>query len=471
MKKHQYFQKKSVVYAVIATAIVFLFALPFFVTARSIPWISINNNEYNTKVRKIDLQLWAPAGVQKMKISNLSSLSDARWESYARTKQWYLDYGSGERKVYVKYLDKDDKESSVYSDTVYLNPDTKMDVSIEIEDDQEDVFKRQVDIDVQFSQGVEEISFSNTNDFSEAIWIPVHSKVKWMLSLDEGEKTVYMRAKDARGNVSVVSDDVNYVQIGSEIEPGSIVRSKKSGLYYFGNDGKIHPFLSLAAYHTWHKNFDRVLVVSNSRLASYQVGSAICMKPGTWLIKTAVSDDIYAVEPGCRLWTLRSKVEANMLYGEDWEKRVLTVSATDMMMYTIVDRGENNDTTDDIDKDNDGLTTTEETKLKTSDNKRDTDGDGVSDYEEVRFWFTDPKAVDTDGDSYGDGAEILKGFVPNGVGEIIDVPDGYEYPIGAFDGNHLFRLLQDRNISIRTFDYSYNEEAPHKFINNRVSEL
>ncbi|MFA6490637.1 MAG: hypothetical protein WCT43_01995, partial [Candidatus Magasanikbacteria bacterium] len=49
--------------------------------------------------------------------------------------------------------------------------------------------------------------------------------------------------------------------------------------------------------------------------------------------------------------------------------------------------------------------------------KADTDGDGLSDSDEVKIWLTDPLKADTDGDGYLDGSEILNGFNPRGPGK------------------------------------------------------
>ncbi len=42
----------------------------------------------------------------------------------------------------------------------------------------------------------------------------------------------------------------------------------------------------------------------------------------------------------------------------------------------------------------------------------DTDGDGLSDTDEVRIYHSDPAKTDTDGDGYRDGDEIAQGFSP-----------------------------------------------------------
>ena len=42
----------------------------------------------------------------------------------------------------------------------------------------------------------------------------------------------------------------------------------------------------------------------------------------------------------------------------------------------------------------------------------DSDSDGISDYDEVNLYGTDPFAVDTDNDGFQDGAEIISGYNP-----------------------------------------------------------
>jgi outer membrane protein OmpA-like peptidoglycan-associated protein len=61
------------------------------------------------------------------------------------------------------------------------------------------------------------------------------------------------------------------------------------------------------------------------------------------------------------------------------------------------------------DTDGDGLTDGEEVKkYKTNPLKADTDGDGLTDYEEVMTYKTDPLRADTDGDGLSDGDEVKK---------------------------------------------------------------
>lgn len=69
-----------------------------------------------------------------------------------------------------------------------------------------------------------------------------------------------------------------------------------------------------------------------------------------------------------------------------------------------------------FDTDGDGLTDVRERELGTDTFKADTDGDTVSDGEEVLVYGTNPLNIDTDGDGFPDGVEIKNGFNPRGTG-------------------------------------------------------
>lgn len=75
-----------------------------------------------------------------------------------------------------------------------------------------------------------------------------------------------------------------------------------------------------------------------------------------------------------------------------------------------------------IDSDLDGLTDKEERLYGTDINKVDTDGDSLSDRDEVKIYQTDPLNPDTDGDGYNDGTEVRGGYNPKGAGKLQAAP-------------------------------------------------
>jgi len=66
-----------------------------------------------------------------------------------------------------------------------------------------------------------------------------------------------------------------------------------------------------------------------------------------------------------------------------------------------------------LDSDSDGLADAEEAIYGTNPSVADTDGDGLTDYDEVKIYHTNPLVADTDGDTYLDGAEVKSGYDPN----------------------------------------------------------
>ncbi len=81
------------------------------------------------------------------------------------------------------------------------------------------------------------------------------------------------------------------------------------------------------------------------------------------------------------------------------------------------------------DPDDDGLTNAEEIELGTDPNKFDSDGDGLSDFDEVRTHLTDPLNPDTDGDGLLDGWEIMYQYNPMAAdSDGNGTPDGEEDP-------------------------------------------
>ncbi len=62
----------------------------------------------------------------------------------------------------------------------------------------------------------------------------------------------------------------------------------------------------------------------------------------------------------------------------------------------------------DADPDHDGLSNREEKELGTDPHNPDTDGDGLTDGDEVHKYHTNPLKADTDGDGLSDGDEVLK---------------------------------------------------------------
>jgi hypothetical protein len=83
------------------------------------------------------------------------------------------------------------------------------------------------------------------------------------------------------------------------------------------------------------------------------------------------------------------------------------------------------------DPDNDGLTNLQEFQHGTDPHNPDTDGDGLSDGDEVNKYHTDPLNPDSDGDGLSDGQEVQLGTDPlNPDTDGDGIPDGIEVKLG-----------------------------------------
>ncbi len=100
------------------------------------------------------------------------------------------------------------------------------------------------------------------------------------------------------------------------------------------------------------------------------------------------------------------------------------ITDTNPTVYDSVTKGVSDA---DADKDNDGISNIKEIELETNVDKKDTDDDGLADYEEVYTYGTDPLKKDTDGDGLFDGDELKIGLDPLNP-ETFGIPDS-EYKI------------------------------------------
>ena len=86
----------------------------------------------------------------------------------------------------------------------------------------------------------------------------------------------------------------------------------------------------------------------------------------------------------------------------------------------VVDSDNNGVNDSNSDNDNDGITNLDELKYNSNPNKKDSDGDRLSDYDEVFKYFTDANKIDTDSDGINDYDEIAMNINPNEKNSIIN---------------------------------------------------
>lgn len=399
-------------------------------SARASSWIFINHNNNETSTRRVSLGLSGPDNVGKMMISNYVDFREGRWEPFQSYKDWYLTQGAGTKSVYVKFRDKFAKETVVFHDFIQLIVPKEMKVDFTINQGDKNTNSRYVSLETIWSTGVESVRFSNNaKDFSQFDWTNISKDFLWVLTAGSGDKTVYAQFQDGNGKIKTVSKKITYKQPINYLAEGTLIKGQTSTIYYLGFDGKLHPFFNSAIYHSWYPDFKNITQVSTAKLQQYSIGSPVCVRPGTWLVRFGKNQRTYDIEPGCRLAPIWSDTHAQILYGTKWKKRLLILP--EILESTYVRMNSDFSTTT-IDYDNDWVDEDTESDYDSSDYEVDSDNDNLGDYEEIYYWFSDPMSADTDGDGFKDGVEVAKSYNPVGGGKFSSLPAGtYLYPKGT----------------------------------------
>mgnify|MGYP001561577787 FL=1 len=429
-------------------------------SAQSASWIYINFNNGETKTRQVGLGLSGPDGVDKMAISNYVDFRESVWEPFQSSKTWYLSYGSGTKSVYVKYKDKTGKETVIFNDIIQLAVQKDMVVDFTINKGGKDTNSRYVSLSATWSAGVESVRFSNdSNDFSQSNWVMISKDFSWVLTSNSGDKTVYAQFIDGNGAIKTANKKITYKQPTNYLAEGTLLKGQTSTIYYLGFDGKLHPFFNSAIYHSWYTDFKNILHVSNVKLQQYSVGSPVCIRQGAWIVRFGNNERKYAVEPGCRLTPIWSDTHAQILYGPKWKKRVLVLPE---VLGSVYSRVNSDFSTSAIDNDADWVDKVTEDSYGSSDYEIDSDSDGLGDYEEIYYWFSDPMSDNTDGDGFKDGAEVVKGYSPVGGGKFASLPVGtYSYPKGT-----VVKEKTSNNLYYVNNDGKYNSVSDSAFASN-----
>lgn len=436
MKKLQWV---SAIFLMVGTVSVLLFMFSSRdIVAAVRPSVMIDNNASRTEDRDVMLYLVGPENVSEMRISNNGAPAlDARWEPFRARKNWELDYGRGTKRVFVQFKTRDGQiDRTVYQDSIFYSIPEKMGVEMEINNGDAETNSRSVQLTFEYTSGVEEVRISNIPDMNGVPWQRVSRSLTWVLSPDSGVKTVYVQFKDGNEDTVQISDSITYVAPARVIEDRSLIRGQNGTVYYHGVDGLLHPFHSTAVFLTWYDRVAAITEISDAKLREFVIGDSMCVRGGTWLVRFPPVPRVYAVEPGCVLKPVYSPIEAYLLYGPRWADRIISLPLFAEQHYDVIDPRHEQVEDTEVDRDADGVPEDIEEQYGSSDRKEDTDGDWLSDFEEIYIWFTDPDNADTDGDGYADGREILAGFSPLGRNRLQTVPrTSYQYPAGSMVRN------------------------------------
>ncbi len=111
------------------------------------------------------------------------------------------------------------------------------------------------------------------------------------------------------------------------LQPGQIFSVEGSSAVYFLNANleRLY-FPNSEVFYSWYEDFSEVVKISGSCVDQYQSPKeapfGVNYRPGSKLVKTTTSNDVYAVLPGNKIKKIDSEEVAESLYGSDWSSLV-----------------------------------------------------------------------------------------------------------------------------------------------------
>jgi hypothetical protein len=161
-----------------------------------------------TAVRNVTVMLEATDiyGVVQMKVGASEDLSDTLWRPFAPRMDWVLPPGDGVKTVYARFRDTNGLESSTVNDTIVLDTHAPIG-TVAINEGARYSNSTAVRLALLATDltGVPDVMVSERPDLSGAGWVPFSGTLDFMLSPQEGERTVYAAFRDPLGHVSATA--------------------------------------------------------------------------------------------------------------------------------------------------------------------------------------------------------------------------------------------------------------------------
>ena len=156
------------------------------------PMIVINGGDEFTPGRTVNLTILANTASQ-MILSNNSDFSGSIWESFVTSKEWIIPTGVGEKVVYLKIKYTNGNESTVISDTINPQP---MNPGVIIVGNVIYTTTRNVQVTLNAIGYNLSMRISEDSTFTGIDWQLYSGSYNYLLSLGDGEKTLYAMIKN-----------------------------------------------------------------------------------------------------------------------------------------------------------------------------------------------------------------------------------------------------------------------------------
>lgn len=186
-----------------------------------------------------------------------------------------------------------------------------------------------------------------------------------------GTYAVYAYCTDSAGNTNAgttasitvaasttTTDTTDTSDDGDEATAGDLIKTACPGgedvndpcraVYFLGSDGKRHAFPNEKVFFTWYADFDDVVVVSSSYMASVTLGRNVTYHPGTTMVKFPSLNTVYGVGEEGELRAITSQDVAISIFGSNWNTMIHDISEA---FYGNYEFGDDIDSTSDFDPD------------------------------------------------------------------------------------------------------------------------
>lgn len=172
----------------------------------------------------------ATSGVYQMQVSEDSGFLGASWEAYNTSKAFTLSSGNGTKTVYVRFQDNTGNVSSDVSDSIVLDTVRPALTDFTINGDASYTTSNSVTLTiggVDATSGITDMMIAESAGFVGASWESFATSKAFSASVGDGNKTIYIKLRDAAGNVSLPTFDT--ITLDSENPDGSILIDDGAG--------------------------------------------------------------------------------------------------------------------------------------------------------------------------------------------------------------------------------------------------
>ncbi|PWJ42282.1 hypothetical protein [Sediminitomix flava] len=202
--------------AILTTILFLIHGALFAQTAFEGTRIRVGEGRY-TRSEDIKIYVKTPKNLipKKIRASNYEDMRDSHWVGYTNEFVWTITKGDGLKTVYVQIADIDKNVSPIYSGSVTLDTTKPETPTVEFDTDSKYINgKQSLEIGVIIScPGGKYFMLSNTPSFHGVKWRAIKDDyLDWQLEDgNDGVRKIYVKSRDAAGNVSQISSDEIYV--------------------------------------------------------------------------------------------------------------------------------------------------------------------------------------------------------------------------------------------------------------------